>query len=322
VHVRDKFGTREFDISGVVNETEAYAALAAYGVDEGDEWPVPAGEPLGIPPKGIEMRRKGFAYRAVANYEPGVGDGDYEYNDQKWTCRVLWADEQIPMILDAEGRPLENVVGEPLTTQLTVTLSYMILEMWRYEAASENIVSKSATFSNKYNSNVQEFPVGTANPGEALIKTIEIPDEFKSGATKRRVLYRVLFKPKIAAKKRDDATDIEVHGFHIQVPNVGKSSWNDDEGDFLPLVKPTNRYSPMQPLAEPVLLRADGTPFDASLKVAKVESGNMVYVDPEELPGTWTPAFDYIESDGGVALLTDPTRGAADFSGLNIDANI
>lgn len=314
---RGKSATRGFDVTGASDESEAESMLP---VDILPGEPHPLDDTIKIPLQGgiaWDIIVPGKHYRATVSYEStGENEDDEAALAEKWRCRTGWSTESIPMARDANGILIANSAGDVFEHGLTQLERTLEIEIWRWEHGTD-IVAKNLAYAEKYNSDSVTLPkIGTLNPGELLLKSISIDEEFLSSTAVVKVKYSFLARGHITLAESSYAEDT-IHGFHRRAPSLGLRTWAgfEDMVYIRPIVA-LKGSDVGQPIREPIRLNMVGQPTNTTaFGIIDSDEDITLHDNPAPFAGPWD------KEDGTYYLYFDTTKGSATFSGLEIEAN-
>lgn len=211
--------------------------------------------------------------------------------DERPTAIFLPGVEAVQTSVDAYGRVIRNTAGD-VATGLIANISFLTLKYTRVEAFFDPTFALG--FIDRLNEDQYEIYVGagqwrTVPPYTSVVRHIGPEEEFAvedgSGITEYvRVSYFIEFRdlyPQVGGESEEARS-----AFHHRFPNMGHRGWYEltaeDESTSTEIgeIDLLDSEGVSQPVSQPVMLNADGTPKESSYTV----SGGTPVANPNPAP--------------------------------------
>jgi len=307
---RGKSGRRSWIVSEVTTGLDAVAAVIAQaGVDVNSAFPEESRLRADTDPSAKQLGPKNW-WEVGWNYiRPEAGSVTEEPDDPlDDPPKFRWAQGtfSIPTDIDADGYPVVNAVGLPFDGGFTSDIRFRILTVTKNQSAYNPALS--INFENTFNNANFNIPgVGTIAPGQMLCVSIEPTAEYDETSEYVPVAYTFHIW-----RGWNLDSDGVWDSWKARTLNVSRSGWWDDGGtpklgNFVNLSG--------EPVTEPVLLNATGTPMLSGKY--KVDAGSAGLKTPATGPVGTGPVF---ETTTNATFIKFRKARAADFAGLTLFA--
>ncbi len=275
----NKGATRVFDVSGVANGTEAYAACPFKFNQQHDENPQFKCDGWDCTEAGWQLYRVSFSFSQPEDGDEHNEDGNGT-NPTNNPPRIKWeiGNTSEPFDRDADGKAITNSAGDPFDQPVSKILPTVFLTITRFENAPFD-AQKAVKFSGTVNKSPITFEGITMAKGLMLCHSITPTTEYTVGAKFVEVAYNF---------------EIRRDGHKARILDQGFRAWINDSGNKL-----SELFVNKVQITAQVLLDGTGKPYNKF----GVKGGSAL-VPKDIIANPTVPTnFEKDEAPGGSAMF-------------------